>query len=110
MTIGEAIQKAFKNGWRHNRIGEMKSMGQQGAKALLLSLGYEFLLDPLFWQALGKAMGWSKLVVVPYDVTSMAEKEWQIKFHTIPEWQYRWHRMIDHLANGGTIKSFFETL
>jgi hypothetical protein len=59
----------------------------------------ETFLDPVFWQALGKALGWreEKASVVLYRVTE-------------PEWQSTWHRFIDHLADGNTAASFFERL
>lgn len=54
----------------------------------------EFFLDPLFWQALGKARKWDKIETNPKNVSWL-------------EW---WHRFIDHLAGGKDAESFFETL
>ena len=48
-------------------------------------------LDPLFWQALGKAMGWGG-------------EDWD------GGWRKHWHRFIDHLAEGKDAESFFKDL
>ena len=55
----------------------------------------EIFLDPLFWQSLGKAMGWRQ-----------DEDQWGDR----AEWVSQWHRFIDHLAEGGTAESLFEKL
>lgn len=55
-----------------------------------------FLLDPSFWQALGKARGWEKWFM-PYK-------------YGMTEWQGNWHRFIDHLAEGGDSETFFKNL
>ena len=57
------------------------------------------LLDPTFWQALGKALGWRK----EQAAVAMSRV-------TEPAWQSSWHRFIDHLAEGNTAESFFERL
>lgn len=53
-----------------------------------------FLLDPLFWQSLGKGLGWGKgrpgLLIY--------------------EWLYHWHKFIDHLASGKDPEEFFSQL
>lgn len=54
--------------------------------------------DPLFWQALGKALGWGELTVSRDDWTQQ------------PKWLYEWHRFIDHLAFGKDTDSFFSAL
>ncbi len=51
------------------------------------------LLDRLFWQALGKAEGWNE------NRDSISNN-----------WNFYWHKFIDHLATGGNINSFFEEL
>lgn len=45
------------------------------------------LLDPLFWQALGQAQEWFE-----------------------NSWSDEWHNLIDHLAEGKDIDSFFNEL
>lgn len=53
-------------------------------------------LDPSFWLALGKARGWR-----------------QFDYHTDKPrkgWLPKWHRFIDHLAEGKDVESFFANL
>jgi hypothetical protein len=54
-------------------------------------------LDPLFWQALGKARGWQAPESRNRDVLN-------------GEWVDQWHRFIDHLAEGNDAESFFSRL
>lgn len=95
------------------------------------------LLMPTFWQALGKAMGWDKrreesAVRVEVDVkwfdkeptppiTGVMELEnrrRRVKYHIekacvwaeMENWEFEWHRFIDHLAEGKDIESFFATI
>lgn len=65
------------------------------------------LLDPIFWQTLGRALGWSI-----YAVCQIHGKECELNcIRAYPqEWLYHWHRFIDHLADGKSRDSFFEEL
>jgi hypothetical protein len=122
MTIEQAIQKAIEGGFgfykyrqnilikvAHHRIfPDISNVGIEititefdiyRKKTSLQRFEIEqFLLDPLFWQALGKAMGWDAIDALDADIITM------------PTWQSQWHRMIDHLADRGTIESLFEKL
>ena len=55
----------------------------------------EIFLEPLFWQSLGKAMGWRQ-----------DEDQWGERAECV----IHWHRFIDHLAEGKDAESFFEGL
>jgi hypothetical protein len=55
------------------------------------------LLDPLFWQSLGKAMGWG---IEP------SGSIWQGKQQCL----IYWHDFIDALAEGQTAEQYFETI
>ncbi len=51
------------------------------------------VLDPLFWQALGKT------------------EEWKINCNEHKyAWEHYWHNFIDHIAQGKDIDSFFNNL
>ncbi len=50
------------------------------------------LLDPLFWQCLGKSEGWRE------------------PKKSVPIWQVNWHRFIDHLVSGGSIEEYFKSI
>lgn len=61
----------------------------------------EFLLDPAFWQALGKARGWPD---------SSVGQVYKGNMISMLPWEWAWHHLIDHLASGKDVESFFETL
>lgn len=71
--------------------------------------GYEFnhsrkdlkesLLDVNFWQALGKAEGWAEALQMK-----------NVYGFRIKQWKHQWHSLIDHLAEGKDIDSFFEQI
>lgn len=92
MTIQQAIEKAIEGGYNTHgwRPGEYVANDAQCVT----------FLDPLFWQSLGKAMGWSEWHT---DGSRKVWKEWH-------KWKNEWHRFIDHLAEGKDAESFFESL
>lgn len=104
MTYTEqAIKIAIENGWEGaslNLVGSVKTLGVR----IGLENKEKVCLDPLFWQALEKGLGWHKHghkytqggIKVPIDY---GEK-----------WQEHWHHFIDHLAEGKDIESFFIAL
>lgn len=116
----QAIQKAIEGGWKPKdfplteepseqigiRIvhqGEFQCYNKEyPEEGYNYEAGFEIiLLDPLFWQALGKAMGWYSWV--HGHVTD------SMSYH--PECgQCHWHRFIDHLAEGKPTESFFADL
>ncbi len=59
------------------------------------------LLDPLFWQALGKGLGWNGKNMDACCESNPGSQD---------EWFYNWHNFIDHLASGKSVDSFFEEL
>lgn len=98
MTIQQAIEKAESSGY----VAEWRKW-----KGTI----NEAFLDPLFWQSLGKAMGWEEkdkemkktfLLVGGKNEEDMAAV-WR-------EWFHQWHRFIDHLAEGKDAESFFKEL
>ncbi|MFZ2152263.1 MAG: hypothetical protein WAV09_04105 [Minisyncoccia bacterium] len=98
----QAIKIAIENGWKGTTISE--TLGGS-IKTIGLRVGLDnkeiVLLDPLFWQALGKGLGWNRMMSA------------EIEYHRIkdyPEWQWNMHRFIDHLAEGKDIDSFFNDL
>lgn len=104
MTIQETITKAIEGGWNAGKEVKIQtyykrlptvSVGDLGEDGEFLRT-QEYLLDPLFWQSLGKAMGW--------------ETQFDEDKGFNHQWQYEWHRFIDHLAEGKDAESFFESL
>lgn len=104
----EAIQKAIEGGYKlpndtdysasYVKIKNVRGrttdfvFGQFGSQCLGTIPTADILLDPLFWQALGKAMGW------------------EFRSDHKEPWKKEWHRFIDHLAEGKDVESFFKDL
>jgi hypothetical protein len=65
-----------------------------------------FLLNPAFWQCLGKALGWDSVGAKCW----FCEMHGSARYSGKPEWLYHWHRFIDHLADGKTAEEFFASL
>ena len=63
----------------------------------------EILLDPLFWQCLGKERGWKLWMDTGYHTTD----ETAIQDYS---WRVHWHSLIDALAYGRSIEDFFTSL
>lgn len=87
----------------HNGVRRYQWSGERSYKALLM----ESVLDPLFWQALGKSLGWNQI-----PATLDNEK---IMFPKNPNknanyYIFYWHRFIDHLIAGKSAESYFEEL
>ena len=61
----------------------------------------DILIDPLFFQCLGKAMGWEGKTY--FQIGSRFSEHYA-------DWKIEWHRFIDHLASGETIEKYFESL
>lgn len=74
---------------------------------------YKVLLDPLFWQAIGKAEEW-----VGYECPISEEHHFmttealcsECKSELQTKELYYWHRFIDHIAEGNDLDSFFKQL
>ena len=67
----------------------------------------ETFLDPEFWQALGRALGWENNVIT---VRAVENGRPTIVTRAGHHWLYYWHRFIDHLAERKTPELFFDNL
>ena len=90
----EAIKKSISAGYKPSEMYlEVSAYGAD----------YQFLAistDPTFWQALGKSMGWKDYWYID-DLGRERE---------VVVWKDHQHRLIDHLAEGKDIDSFFKDL
>jgi hypothetical protein len=118
MTLKKAITKAIESGWNPfvpQRPFELREITDKG-RAVFWNDGFfqeswdlgMIWIDPLFWQSLGKAMGWKRHPIVQKFSKPVAPD--RPNFDSAEEWLYHWHRFIDHLAEGKTIEEFFGTL
>lgn len=122
----EAIQKAIKGGWwpkflnasRMTEKGEFRKKTSKEATEDIMQMSYvlpSIWLDPLFWQALGKALGWRRKLIREGYSEEKSGRSWFVNDDVyadekIPEWHYQMHRFIDHLAEGKDAESFFNEL
>lgn len=76
MKLQEAIQKAIEGGYKQqpNFLQVAFDRAEMGE----LSLEFHFLLlDPLFWQSLGKSLGWGKWTI-PFE---RFVHEWELRHY-----------------------------
>ena len=111
MTINEAIKKAVEGGMSYYP----KNYNEKELIQLLTG-------ERAFWQSLGKSLGW----VTKNEISHSGQCAAKIKrcgiigtdpkhFDTCymsnsDEWRWKWHRFIDHLAEGKDAESWFENL
>jgi len=101
MTIEETIQKAIDGGYTVGWFKPSSVKSVEDGEITYLSSDFlpvkeklaKVLISPLFWQSLGKAMGW-----------------WGTNSNGKEQWVNKWHRFIDHLAEGKDAESFFSNL
>lgn len=92
----QAIQKAIEGGYKMRRTARGVSETEPTAR----DLGRHWrslVLDPLFWQSLGKALGWT----IEAEDSIWKDQE---------EWKMAWHRFLDHLTAGKDPEEFFTNL
>jgi hypothetical protein len=118
MTIQEAMNKANKGGYHIH--------GSDGAETYYSGANSEFsvwtrkdndssfivpvaetFLDPHFWLALGRGLGWEQAVRAVHAVENGRA---MLVTRTGQQWLSHWHRFIDHLAEGKPPDAFFATL
>lgn len=89
MTLNTAVKRAIESGYK------VPFHFMENGRETVVDIS-SALLDPLFWQCLGVAMGW------------------ECKRHkackTDLKWKAHWHSFIDALASGKTAEEFFQEL
>lgn len=103
----QAIKKAIEGEWNkgyhlqhYGVMGEILLVNGMRSKALIEA---EVREDPLFWQALGKALGWKNIRWI--KMYGDFRPDYQTK-----RYHYEWHRFIDWLYEGKDADSFFKEL
>lgn len=66
----------------------------------------DVVLDPLFWQALGKALGWKLKVLVIWDWNAT----WTATVTEMETWRWYAHQYFDLLLTGGDQDKFWKEL
>lgn len=114
MTIPEAIEKAIKGGFlkeQSPRIEDGTNIGCANGDFLCKA---DIVLSPDFWRALGKTEGWEDSRCEQcHDVFPEYHNgcvRCGASIRPDPFNRYHQYRLIDHLADGGTIESYFAAL
>lgn len=118
----EAIQKAIEGGY----VNQMIYNHYDNNMISYLNFSYLVFLDPLFWQCLGKSLGWKGEKIRMCVGCGVA-----LKWNEDPtmngkhggrkgcgsdieeyegQWLIEWHMFIDHLASGKDADLFFKEL
>lgn len=120
-----AIKKAIEGGWKPTKYLDYKNNDQMlGLNFFLTKFSNDFLLAPLFWQALGKQQGWQQVVIC--GNCQSGNSRYQMKLgglctncgcdfgkglvRTQKGYIYEWHALIDWVAEGKDINDFFNQL
>lgn len=102
----KAIKIAIENGWKAKK----RDIWWSNDTNQTLRYRDSVLLDPLFWQALGKGLVWKEVSETETRQNSVTGEPQTIRVVNGTAWQLEWHRFIDHLASGKDIESFFTNL
>jgi hypothetical protein len=118
MTIQEAVNTAVAGGYHlHGTDGvttvytgansEFSAWTRTNNHSSFMVSVHETFLDPAFWRALGRALGWEETCELA--ITCVHGQEECRRCHGY-YWMYQWHCFIQHLANGQTPDTFFASL
>lgn len=121
----EAIKQAIEGGWQAYQLEYKNNEVQIDTERVLIyshdrlvkDFSYEkILLDPLFWQALGKARGWKEEKCMDESDFPNASDGFKLilKEIIIPvreyDWKYNAIRYFETRLSSGDLKSFWENL
>ncbi len=108
--IKKAIEMSIEGGYKYQgnykcdytvKVNSLKVYMNDPEDTKLYIPFNDLFLSPDWWQCLGKQLGWRGKL----DLTT-AKPHW----NGDPEWLYRWHCFIDHLALGKDINEFFKLI
>jgi hypothetical protein len=119
MTIQEAIDKAVEGGYHiygsdgmdteyEGATNDYSAWTRKDNDSSFLVPTEETLLDPQFWQALGRALGWSEVCDLSLMCVHGHQEEGQ-RYRGY-YWMFQWLRFIQALADGNTPEAFFAYL
>lgn len=119
MTIKEIIEKGIEGGWKPEATPSndlytlsfhveydgvrVDQHNEISSEELVFIRTEPILLDPSFWQAVGKVERWKCDRNCPIEEGSYCDAH-------KPRWQYNMHRMIDALAEGKSLEEYIATL
>lgn len=110
----QAIRKAIEGGYPDTKKEGNQYftyMGiKEGNKKVWHCVNWEqIVMKPLFWESLGKSLGWEDDLWIGQMKRLRGDKlvtdSWEAT-----QWEYQWLKFIDHLASGKDAESFFINL
>jgi hypothetical protein len=118
MMIHEAIDKAHEGGYHiygsdgmdtdyEGATNDYSAWTRKDNESSFLVPTEETFLDPKFWQALGRALGWSEACDLAITCVHGHEECRQCYGYY---WMYQWHCFIQAIADGNTPEAFFAHL
>ena len=118
MTIQEAINTAVEGGYHlygsdgmdttyAGATNDYSAWTRKDNASSFLVPTEETFLNPHFWQALGRALGWSAVRDLAIICVHGEEECRRCRGYY---WMYQWHRFIQALAEGNTPEAFFQHL
>ena len=118
MTIAETLQKAVEGGYHlygsdgvdtsyAGATNDFSAWTRQDTLSTFLVPTEETFLDPHFWHALGRTLGWSE--TCDLAITCVHGHEACRQCHG-SSWISQWHAFIQAIADGNTPEAFFAHL
>jgi hypothetical protein len=118
MTVQEVIDKAVEGGYHiygsdgmdtlyEGATNDYSAWTRKDNESSFIVPTEETFLDPHFWQALGRALGWSEQCDLA--ITCVHGEEECRQCHG-SYWMYQWHCFIQAIADGNTPEVFFTHL
>ena len=118
MTVQEALNKANEGGYHiygsdgmdtlyEGANSEYSVWTRKDNESSFIVLTEKTFLDPQFWQALGRALGWNEACDLAISCVHGHE---ECQCCRGSYWMYQWHCFIQALADGNTPEAFFAHL
>jgi hypothetical protein len=118
MTVQEVIDKAVAGGYHiygsdgmdtsyEGATDDYSAWTRKDNDSSFVVPTEETFLDPQFWQALGRALGWSEVCDLAIICVHGEEECQRCRGYY---WMYQWHCFIQVLADGNTPDAFFAHL
>ena len=118
MTIQEALNTAVEGGYHiygsdgmdtdyEGATNDYSAWTRKDNESSFLVPTEETFLDPQFWQALGRALGWSEVCDLALIYVHGEEEGQSCRGYY---WMYQWHCFIQALADGNPPEAFFAHL